>query len=167
MKKLLLPLFISTLLISCQSTKSDYLIKIEDDTHLGFVNTAGDTIVAMGKYPYSFSDTIRDFGVVATESGQLRGIDGKGNELFEVFMYDNGPDYLADGLFRVIKNGKMGYANTNGKIIIEPRFACAYPFKEGFAKVSDNCTIEKDGEYSRWISEDWYWINKQGERVEK
>lgn len=173
MKKLLYPLIISTLLIACHANKNSYLVKVSQNAMdeigdpIGYMNSRGDTIIPIGTYSFWGADTISDYGVVIGKSGKLLGIDNKGRELFEIFFYDNGPDYLADGLFRIIKNEKIGYANAKGEIIIEPRFDCALPFEEGLAKVSDNCTIEKDGEYSRWISDDWYWINKKGERVKR
>lgn len=133
----------------------------------GYLNSIGDTIIPVGKYYYCYTDTIRDFGmVIENETGKILGIDQNGTELYEVFKYDNGPDYLQSGLFRIIKNGKIGYANQNGEILIEPRFDCAYPFEGDFAKVSDNCETIKDGEYSIWESENWYQIGTNGKRAD-
>ena len=58
-------------------------------------------------------------------------IDSNGNFLFEVFPYDNGPDYPSDGLIRILEKGQVGYANLAGEIVIDPRFECAYPFENG------------------------------------
>ena len=74
-------------------------------------------------------------------------------------MFDNGPDYLEDGLFRIIQNGKIGYADKNGVIVIEPKFECADQFENGIARVALDCTLvkdESDPEHSRMESDSWF-----------
>ncbi len=90
-------------------------------------------------------------------------LDGQKAVVYEVFIFDNGPDYEADGLFRVVKNGKIGYADAKTyAIVIGPQFDCAYPFENGKAKVSNQCKTIKDGEYSVWESDVWQYVDKQG-----
>lgn len=163
---------IAFLITVCCTDSEGYLVKFHEGEFdevgvaSGYLNSVGDTIVPIGKYYYCYIDTIRDFGMVMEhETGRILGIDQKATELFEVFRYDNGPDYVQSELFRIIRNGMIGYANINGEVIIEPRFACAYPFEGDYAKVSDNCETEKDGEYSTWKSNNWYHITKNGKRV--
>lgn len=173
MKTLFFGIMLTFLMSACSSNEDPYLIKFyegefdEIGTPSGYLNSDGDTIIPIGKYDYCYTDTIRDFGmVIETGTGKILGIDTKGTELYEVFKYDNGPDYLESGLFRIVKNGKIGYADQSGKIIIEPAFDCAYPFDGDFARVSDDCETIKDGEYDVWESENWYQITKNGNRVE-
>ena len=83
------------------------------------------------------------------------------------YWYDNGPDMPSEGLVRVKdKSGKIGYAETNGNIVISPRFAFAYPFKNGQAKVTFegklNMVPESNGELHYWQSERWYCIDRSG-----
>lgn len=53
------------------------------------------------------------------------------------YLYDNGPDYLSEGLMRIQdSSGKIGYADEKGEIVISPQFAFGYPFKNGHAKVT-------------------------------
>ena len=40
-------------------------------------------------------------------------MDSKKKVLYEIFPYDNGPDYPSEGLFRIVQNGKIGYAHEN------------------------------------------------------
>lgn len=174
MKNLIFGITISLLFLACGSKKDDYLVKFHEGEFdeigvpCGYLNSEGDTIIPLGKYYYCYTDTIRDFGmVIEKETGKILGIDQNSTEIFEVFKYDNGPDYIESGLFRIIKNGKIGYANAVGKIMIEPTFDCAYPFEGDFARVSDRCETIKDGDHSIWQSEDWYQITKSGERAEK
>lgn len=165
---------LSTLAFACDTNQSDYLVKFylgefdELGVPSGYLNSQGDTVVPIGKYFYCYSDTISHFGLVMeNNSGRIIGIDRNANELYEVFRYDNGPDPLQDGLFRIIDHRKIGYANHLGKIIIKPKFDCAYPFNDGFAKVSENCIIDQEGEHSIWKSKSWYLIDKNGNQVGK
>src|SRR5436190_17313805 len=40
---------------------------------------------------------------------------------------------MADGKFTIIKDGKLGYADTSGKVIISPRFKDGTTFSDGRA----------------------------------
>lgn len=99
-----------------------------------------------------------------TNEGKWAIVDGQGKALYDVFIYDNGPDYPADGLIRVVKNGKIGYADASTyAIVIEPQFDCAFPFENGKAKVSNQCQTTSDGEHSVWTSDSWQYVDKQGQ----
>ena len=161
------------LIYSCGANRNDILIKIHEGkidelgVPSGYVNSKGDTIIPVGKYAYCYTDTMRTLGIVMTKENVLIGIDNHQNKLFEVFWFDNGPDYISDGLFRIIKNKKIGYADSTGKIIIKPEFDCAFPFENGIAKVSTKCSAETGGEHSIWKSDDWFYINKAGRKVQQ
>lgn len=80
---------------------------------------------------------------------------------YEVLMFDNGPDYSVEGLYRILQNGKIGYADAiTGEIIIAPSYQCAYPFNHGQAKVSLSCESVQDGEHTLWLSDEWFYITK-------
>lgn len=91
---------------------------------------------------------------------------------YSVFQYDNGNDSIHEGTYRIIdKKGRIGYADENGKTIIKPRFAFAFPFENGKAKVTD-IGEEKEvtgsgGEYHYWESDKWYYIDKNGNRCDE
>jgi hypothetical protein len=174
MKKLTFGMLIMLLISACSSKNDNYLVKFHEagfdkiGAPSGYLNSTGDTVIPIGKYDYCYTDTIRNLGmVIERETGKILGIDQNATELFEVFNYDNGPDYVESGLFRIIKNGRIGYANPQGEIIIEPGFECAYPFEGNFAQVADTCKTIKYGEYSTSKSGNWYQITKQGKRAEK
>jgi WG containing repeat len=98
-----------------------------------------------------------------TEAGKWMITDHNKTPLYEVFLYDNGPDYPAEGLIRVVKNGKIGYADAQTyAIVIEPQYDCAYPFENGKAKVSKHCQTIKDGEHSVWESDAWEYVERGG-----
>jgi len=89
--------------------------------------------------------------------------DPNGNELFEVFPFDNGPDYPSEGTFRIIENGKIGYADLQGEIIITPQFDAALPFANGFAAFCEDCSETIYGEHKSWEGGKWGFINYGGE----
>ena len=130
-----------------------------------FVDRAGQVVIPVKAYDATFTDTLRTFATVVDSTGQLIGIDRSGQRLFEVFAYDNGPDYVEEGLFRVIREGEIGYANPLGEVVIPCQFECAYPFEGGRAKVAEVCSTVQEGEHSRWESEAWYYIDQTGKRL--
>ncbi|PIE46754.1 MAG: hypothetical protein CSA42_07010 [Gammaproteobacteria bacterium] len=92
--------------------------------------------------------------------------DRKGQYLYQTFLYDNGVDYRVEGYQRIVKNGKVGFVNRDGKIVIQPQFDFASPFNYGYASVCDDCYWEKiDGEHKRVVGEKWDVINKKGEKI--
>ena len=87
------------------------------------------------------------------------------------FQYDNGDDYVSEGLYRIVdRKGRIGYADETGKTVIRPRFAFGYPFEGGKAKVTDSGERKEvagsGSEHWYWESDDWYYIDKQGNRCE-
>ncbi|MBL7793317.1 MAG: WG repeat-containing protein [Saprospiraceae bacterium] len=154
------------LFIGCQPAEPAYLLKTEDgEGRCGYVDAAGKPVVPVGKYQFCFTDTLRHFAAVIKPEGGCVAIDKTGKELFEIYWYDNGPDYFSDGLFRIKKDGKIGYADEQGKIVIAPQFACAEPFENGRARVALNCTLVPDGEMSVMESSEWFYIDKSGKKI--
>lgn len=90
---------------------------------------------------------------------------------YSVFQYDNGNDYVSEGMYRIVdRKGRIGYADESGRTVIKPRFAFGYPFEGGRAKVTDSGRRKEvagsGGEYSYWESDEWYYIDKDGNRTE-
>ncbi|MEO0472767.1 MAG: WG repeat-containing protein, partial [Bacteroidota bacterium] len=67
---------------------------------------------------------------------------------------------------RILRNGKIGFADERGKIVISPQFACAFPFDNGKAKVAYECVNEKEFDHIISKSDAWFFINHSGKRVE-
>lgn len=134
-----------------------------------YVNSAGETIIPYGQYLGAYKDTLIGFGIVVgwnTEKyTNFVAINTRGERLYEVHPFDNGPDRLSEGLFRIMRNGRIGYADSLGQIIVEPKFICALPFTNGKAKVSFTCKLEHDDMYTSMLSERWHYIDKQGQFV--
>lgn len=152
---------------------ADYLVKIfEGDEDFignpcGYATPDGEVVIPVGKYFYCYTDKFYTYAIVMDEDGSLYAINRDEEKLYDVFWYDNGPDYVENGLFRIVVDGKIGYASEEtGEIVIEPKYECAYPFEEGKAKVTENCTQEKMDEHTMWESDEWYFIDIKGNIVE-
>lgn len=138
-----------------------------------YLNERSDTIVPYSKYRYCQSDTIKDIGFVYENSprdARIVCINDAGKELFYVFKYDNGPDYIQEGLFRIMDgNGLIGFADTLGHMVIQPQYKCAYPFENGKAKVTlkgeEKPVPGSKGEKHYWDSDDWFYIDKRNRRL--
>lgn len=173
MKVLLCSIIIFIILMVFSGCHRGMLLKVnkgeydEPGVETGYVNLKGDTVIPMDRYAYCYTDTLETFAVVMKHSGECVAIDRKGEELFGVYWYDNGPDPLSDGLFRIIKNDRIGYADDEGRIVIEAQYKCATPFENGRAKVAYRCTKTPDGEYTVMESSKWFYIDKNGKRVEE
>jgi hypothetical protein len=160
-------------------SENDYLLRIqmgdfyEYGMPCGYIDLKGDTIIPIGKYKYCFTDTFKTVALVVERSFSLReivGVNRNEKVMFDVLFFDNGPDYIEEGLFRILRNKKIGYANTNGKIIIEPQFECASPFRNGKAEVTYQCSIKKmgtpDDQHSYTSSNSWFFIDKNGRKID-
>jgi len=155
------------LLLLQQQSKKDYLLLINDSitNQYGYHDRSGKLVIPFGKYTMAFTDTFRTHAIVLKSGEGFVAIDRKEKILYHVYPFDNGPDYPVEGLYRIIENGKIGYADLKGHIVIAPQFTCAYPFENGKARVSMHCTSHTEGEHSYWEGNEWYYIDKKGKKL--
>ncbi len=151
---------------------SDTLFAVSPDTlpeigsSVAYLNQQGDTLVPFGKYLYYSSDTIDTYGFVLSES-TIMAIDSRGEELYAPFIYDNGPDYISEGLFRIVQDSVIGYADAvTGAVVIAPQFLCAKPFRGSRARVAYDCHTVRSGDHWTWKSKAWFLIDTMGQKVE-
>ncbi|MBV8328510.1 WG repeat-containing protein [Chryseobacterium sp.] len=91
----------------------------------------------------------------------------KGTFLYRPFLYDNGPDYFSEGMRRLVKNGKIGFADRNGVIVVDPKHDFASPFNYGYAAFCDGCDWEKtEAEHKAIVGGTWGVMNTQGQTVQ-
>ena len=142
-----------------------YYPNFEDvDATLGYVDSSGKVVIPAGKYPYIFTAEFDKIAFVLLKDRKgVYAIDRNEKILFQVCSYEIGPDIVSNGLFRIIENGKIGFANMNGEIVIKPRFQFVYPFQEnGFAIFCENGTWSMLDKYIPVIKGKWGVINRQG-----
>ncbi|WP_312901093.1 WG repeat-containing protein [Chryseobacterium taichungense] len=93
--------------------------------------------------------------------------DRNGNFLYRPFFYDNGADYFSEGVRRFVKNGKVGFADRNGMVIIKPEHDFVSSFNYGYAAYCDGCDWEKtEDEHKAIIGGTWGIMNFKGETVQ-
>ncbi|MDR1199790.1 MAG: WG repeat-containing protein [Prevotellaceae bacterium] len=171
--KIILPIILLFGFYSNAKPQTDYLYRIDDMTEgvyelgvtkCGYVNEKGDTVIPL-IYVGCYIDTIKAIGIVKSVKDGFIGIDKSGNKLFKILIFDNGPDYISEGLFRIIDDDeKVGFADMDGNIVISPQFEVALPFKNGFAAVCVGGykeTVEPDSR-SHYVGGKYGFIDKAG-----
>ena len=78
------------------------------------------------------------------------------------FYFDNGPDPFVEGLARTVRDGKMGFVNSELVEVVEPRWDFAEPFADGFARVCLGCAERRDGEHAVMVGGKWGVIDRSG-----
>ena len=79
--------------------------------------------------------------------------------------FDNGADTFHDGLVRFVRDGKYGFADHKGKIVVAAVYDGAMNFDGGRAKVCDGCTLkcsEPGCEHSSFVGGKWLEISTKG-----
>ncbi|MCD8193303.1 MAG: WG repeat-containing protein, partial [Tannerellaceae bacterium] len=147
------------------SLQSQTLIAKEKKHKYGYVDSAGKVKIPY-EYSFVFTDTLETIAFVS-QKGKIKAIDRNNNRLFTVFNYDNGPDYESEGLFRIIddNNDRIGFADSQGQIIIQPAYFFVQPFSEGMAAFNEGGKKEALSSlenYSQIVGGKWGYINKQG-----
>lgn len=138
----------------------------KDETICGYVDAKGKIVIPAGKYAEIFTSEFDKIALVRIKAGKdVYAIDRNENILFQVYGYF--PDPVSNDLFRIIENGKIGFANMNGEIIIKPRFNFIFPFFESdlaiFCEKGDWVWIDK--EHRKFLGGKWGAIDKKGNIV--
>ena len=149
-------------------TDEEYL---QYGSRVAYVNFEGDTIIPFGQYAYFGTDTFVYFANVMEHPndsiyGRKIGVNREQKILFDIVMFDYGPDLSYEGLIRVIRNGKFGYADEYGRVVISCIYDYAKWFKNGKAEVTFNAVEYLDmEEHLRVESDEWFEIDKQGNTI--
>lgn len=110
MKKIYIFLIISTFIFS----KDTWFLRENKNNDFYFVDSQDKIMIPPKKYKMIFTEIFDNFAIVVNSENKVVAINKNEELLYEVFVYDNGPDYINDGLFRIIKNKKIGFANEQG-----------------------------------------------------
>ncbi|AHF16407.1 WG repeat-containing protein [Niabella soli] len=96
--------------------------------------------------------------------------DRRGNFKFHPMAFDNGPDYFVEGLSRCVDNGKVGFVNLQGAVVIRPQWDWMSPFNYGYASGCNKCYLDRstDPEHASVALNaggEKIYINRQGQSV--
>jgi hypothetical protein len=123
----------------------------------GYIDAKGNWVIKpQFDFTYMFSD-----GLAMVRVGkQYAWIDKKGNQVIAPQDFDEVAMGFTEGRLAVKKNGKWGYIDRTGKMIVEPKFKKATKFEGGAAQVET-----EDGMH-HWIAADGriLWSQKPGEK---
>lgn len=178
MKKILL--IISLIPIISFSQENEILKYFKsNDSLFGVKNNEGKIIVPAQFKIFSYikdgdlveGETIYFDGTKQNETAEKNAwgyvYDRKGNFLYRPFFYDNGADYFSEGTRRFVKNGKVGFADRNGAIVIKPEHDFASSFHYGYTAYCDGCDWEKtEEEHKAIVGGTWGVMNFKGETVQ-
>ncbi|WP_288447325.1 WG repeat-containing protein [uncultured Chryseobacterium sp.] len=178
MKKLLVTALLIPIISFSQSKEGLHYFKSKDSL-VGVKDKAGKIIVPAEFKVFSYlkdgdpveGETILFDGSKEGEKTEKNAwgyvYDKNGKFLYQPFLYDNGADYFSEGLRRLVKNGKVGFADRNGKIVIEAEHDFAFPFNYGYAAFCDGCDWEKTNEEHRSIvGGKWGVMDVKGQTVQ-
>ena len=132
MKKIYIFLVVSIIM---QADNTWYLRENKNNDFY-FVDRQNKIMIPPKKYKMIFTENFNNFAIVVNLESKVVAINKNEELLYEVFVYDNGADYINDGLFRIVKNGKIGFANEEGEIVINPTYDFADFFVKGYSIVN-------------------------------
>lgn len=180
-------LLIFTALFSAQKKNECYKVFSDSasGTELYGYKTPNNIIKIPASFISTYSDELCKMAIVLDSKEGWIGINKKGSIILRPYIYDNGPDYVEEGLLRFTEGKKVGFANLSGEKIIMAQFDFAAPFKDGLAeyfiggeRVYDNgktaSQIAREGgsltdvhwSWSGNVTESGY-INKSGQRFKE
>lgn len=175
MKKIFAAILLIPMLSFSQEKEALMYFKTGDSL-VGVKNSDGQIIVPAQFEVFSFlkdgepvkGETIYFDGPKKDESKEKNAwgyvYDRKGNFLYRPFFYDNGADYFSEGVRRFVKNGKVGFVDRNGMMIIEAKHDFASPFHYGYAAYCDGCDWEKtEDEHKAMVGGNWGVMDFKGQ----
>jgi WG containing repeat len=137
----------------------------EDQTSGRFGYRSSDgAVVIEPRFLFAMPFSRGGIAAAGAEDGWIY-INREGDEVLRPFVYDNGPDYPSEGLARFEDEGRIGFHDAAGRIIIPARWDFAEPFTEGRASVCLGCKRKAIGEHFMMEGGEWGAINARGELV--
>jgi hypothetical protein len=96
-------------------------------------------------------------------------VNQKGRVLISgVATMDNGADYFSDGLVRFSRDGKWGFANESGLLVVPAIYDGAMPFAKGVAQVCKGCEskcADPGCEHHSFVGGEWLCVDTGGKVV--
>jgi hypothetical protein len=140
-------------------------------TNLYGFKDQNNQIILQPMYGWAYDFTVDHVADVrdAVDNSKWYQINLSGKKLTQRHVFDNGPDYYNSGLSRFEKNGKVGFINEKGEIVVDAKYDYADPFEYSspITTVCEGCVVEK---YKICCDitvkgGKWTLINKKGEKV--
>lgn len=136
----------------------------DGDMRSGYRAPDGTVVIAPA---FEHALPFNEHGVAAVHQDRVWWwIDARGERLLRAYTYDNGPDYLSEGLARFVgDDSKVGYADAAASVKIPARFDFATPFTDGLAAFCQGCASHEDHGHTTMRGGQWGLIAPDGEVV--
>ena len=125
--------------IECQTSGEYTKIRSRVLNSWGYKHSSGEIVVPLGKYVSVYE--IDDEGMIIARKGNKTGIINIADEILVPFVYDN-INPFSMGLAAVSNNGKKGFINRRGEVVIPLQYNISYT---GF--YGPGLAIVKKGKY--------------------
>ena len=139
------------------------LVPFQKDGKWGYRDNAGKVVIAP-RYETALEFSPEGIAAVVDEKSWAY-IDTAGRIVVRPLVVDNGPDYFREGVARFRRDGKVGFFDRRGKVLIQPGFTYAAPFFEGRAAVCEGCTEIEEAEHRSARGGKWGFIDRSGKPV--
>ena len=139
------------------------LVPFEKDGKWGYRDNRGNVLI-QPRYELAREFSAEGIAAVVDEKGWAY-IDQSGRTVVRPLVVDNGPDYFREGVARFALDGKVGFFDRRGQVVIQPAYAFAMPFFEGRAAVCQGCTEIQEGEHRSIRGGKWGYIDRGGRLV--
>lgn len=148
--------------------KRPEILAYEDGGKYGYRNLAGEVVIEP-RYIHALNFLETGIGAVVDDKGWAY-IDISGKVVLRPVTVDNGPDYFKEGLARFFEDGKMGFFDRTGRIVVPARFEWIAPFSDGRARFCEGCAKKPEdehGEHFRMTGKRWGYIDRTGRVIVK
>ncbi|TGN10389.1 WG repeat-containing protein [Leptospira ilyithenensis] len=149
--------------LSYSESRRQPLVSFEENDLFGFKNKTGKVIIPP-QYSHVFDFNEKKVAFVLGKDGWSC-IDSNNKHLLSPFIFDNGPDYLSEGMGRFVEKGKIGFFDSACKKKIKADYDFAQPFENKFSIVCNGCYSKKSGEHSVIKGGKYGAIDKKGKIV--
>ena len=120
-----LSLLVLTVLISAAAAQDELPVPFQAGEKWGYKDRNGSTVIAP-HYLIALPFSGQGLAAVVDDSGWVY-INRQGEKLIRPYVFDNGPDYFSEGLARYVSDGKFGFFDEYGHIVIPAVFLFAGP----------------------------------------
>lgn len=116
--------------------KNGVALVADENWNYGYINKKGETVI-----PFLYS-SLGEYGdLILAVRGRYPPfkysfIDRNGKTVLDLKGFQNAGEFSEDGLAQVAKNGKIGYIDKTGKLVIPCKFTIGGKFSEGLAYAS-------------------------------
>jgi hypothetical protein len=133
---------------------SDGLAAVLKSEKWGYIDREGTYVISPR---FNQAQAFREGLAAVSLDGELWGyVDRKGNTVIEP-AFEKAPwNWFSGGRALIKRKGRLGFIDTQGKVVIQPKYVEAAPFREGLAHVREAGENPYDG---------WRFIDTKGNTV--